>query len=192
MNTDFIIGTKHGDDTRAGIIMVNGARKGILLPPKSIRQFPKLVICNDGPVKGATSWCDGLQNTRDLADAGSELAKWALDQGLHIPSMDELEIIYRACKPTSQSNYLYGRSGINVSAVPPTYPYTRELPAQTALEDFKADGPEAFSTDDCYWSSTRHPVNESYVYAQHFDDGDQSYFGTDDTCYGCAVRWIDL
>lgn len=194
MSTDLIIGTKYGDDRLAGIIMVNGAKKGILLPPKSIRQ-PETAMewMPDGkPCSRATSWCDGLMNTLEMADAGSELAKWAMEKGLHIPSLDELEIIYRACKPTSQSNYIYGRAGINVSAVPPTYPYTAELPGQTALEEFRAGGPEAFDTSDWYWSSTRHPDYEDCAYAQHFDDGTQDVFSTYYTCFACAVRWIDL
>lgn len=194
MNTDFIIGTKHGEDVRAGIIMVDGARKGILLPPKAVRQPEQAMewMPDGKPVQIATSWYNGLRNTQEMAEAGSELAKWALERGLHIPSLDELEIIYRACKPTTDPNTLWNRSGINLSAVPPTYPYTRELPAQTALEDFRAGGPEAFDTDDWYWSSTRRPGNESYAYAQDFDDGSQDGFRTSRTCYGCAVRWIEL
>lgn len=189
-----LLGEKHGDDIYVGRIMVNGALKGILLPPKSIRQpGSAMEWMPDGkPVTIATSWCDGLQNTREMADAGSELAKWAMEKGLHIPSMDELEIIYRTCKPTSQSNYLYSRAGINVSALPPTYPYTADQPGQTTLEAFRAGGPEAFNTDDWYWSSTRHPAYEDIAYAQDFEYGDQNDYHTDNPCLACAVRWIDL
>lgn len=191
---DFIIGTKHDDDTRAGIIMVNGAKKGILLPKKSIRQpeHRMQLMPRGKPIAGATSWADGKQNTIELAEAGSELAQWCLERGLHLPSQDELEIIYRGFKPGTQQNSLYARSGINVSAVPATYPYTRNFPAQTSLEEFREGGPEAFDMDDWYWSSTRHPDDEGTAYAQDFYDGDQDNFYTDHTCYGCAVRWIDL
>jgi hypothetical protein len=194
MNTDFIIGTKHGEDVRAGIIMVNGAKKGILLPKKSIRQPESAMqlLPRGKGCKGAISWSDGRQNTLDWAEAGSELAQWCLDRGLHLASQDELEIIYRGFKPGTQQNSLFARSGINISAVPPTYPYTRELPTQTALEDFRAGGPEAFDTDDWYWSSTRHPDYESDAYAQYFSNGNQYLLHAFYTCYGCAVRWIDL
>lgn len=175
-----------------GRINVNGVQKGILLPAKATRQYPELIVYNYGPVKGATSWNDGPANTQDMAAAGSEFAKWALDNGMHIPSLDELEIIYRTCKPTTDENWLGLRSGINVSAIPPTYPYTKELPAQTTLEQFKAGGPEAFDTHDWYWSSTLHPDDEDFAYAQNFDDGYQRSWDVGMRCLGVAVRWIDL
>jgi len=181
-----------GDDVFVGIINVNGVQKGILLPPKPVRQYPELVIYNDGPVKGTTSWNDGQANTRDMADAGSKLAQWALDNGMHIPSMDELDIIYRTCKPTTEQNWLGNRSGINVSAIPPTYPYTSDFPAQTTLEQFKAGGPEAFDTNDWYWSSTRSPDSEASAYAQYFYYGFQNSWAVYHAFLGVAVRWIDL
>lgn len=193
MNAQVIVpGTLYDNDIFVGRINVDGKEKGILLPPKAIRQYPELVIYNKGPVKGATSWKDGQANTRDMAAAGSEFAQWALDNNMHIPSMDELEIIYRACKPTTDKNWLGLRSGINVSAIPPTYPYTSDFPAQTSLEQFKAGGPEAFDTHDWYWSSTRHPDDEVYAYAQHFDDGSQGNWYVNYDCLGVAVRWIDI
>lgn len=175
-----------------GRINVNGSQKGILLPPKATRQYPELIVYNNGPVKGATSWNDGQANTRDMAASGSKLAQWALDINMHIPSMDELEIIYRACKPTTDKNSSWMRSGINLSAIPPTWPYTKDFPAQTTLEQFKAGGAEAFDTHDWYWSSTRHPVNEDYAYAQYFDHGNQDGWTVDGNFLGVAVRWIDL
>jgi hypothetical protein len=194
INTGLKIGDKHGDDIYVGRIMVNGALKGILLPPKAIRQPDSRMqwLPDDTTCSGATSWNNGQQNTQEMADAGSELAKWALEKGLHIPSQDELEIIYRACKPTKDPNTLWNRSGINVSSVPPTHPYTRELPLQTTLEEFQQGGAEAFDINDWYWSSTRHPEYEFIAYAQSFKNGIQDTCFTDTTCYGCAVRWIDL
>ena len=161
MNTqsNIIIGTQFEEDILVGRINVNGVLQGIILPPKLERQYPEAIKWNKEGIKGALSYCDGQANTRDMAEAGSELAKWALEKGMHIPSQDEMEIIYRACKPTKDTNYLYNRSGVNVSAVPPTYPYTKESPEQTGLEQFRAGGPEAFDTNDWYWTSTRHADN---------------------------------
>ena len=189
---ELIPGTAIDGDIYIGRINVNGVHKGILLPPKTVRQFPEPVIWNKKGIKGAASWCDGQANTRDMAKAGSKFAKWALDNNMHIPSLDELEIIYRTCKPTTRENSLWARSGINVSAVPPTYPYTETEPAQTTLEQFRAGQPEAFDTDDWYWSSTRHQVNEDYAWYQIFFYGSQSLYLISTTCLGCAVRWIDL
>lgn len=66
------------------------------------------------------------------------------------------------------------------------------LPTRRDLSLLKATNPEAFRTDDWYWSSERHPANESYVYAQNFLNGDQHDFSTSHTCYGCAVRRIPI
>lgn len=177
-----------------GSINVNGTLKGILLPPKSVRQYPELIAWNESYdfVEGAVSFCDGHSNTVAMAKAGSRLAQWALDNNMHIPSLDELEIDYRHGKPTAQENYLYGRAGINVSAVPPTYPYTKDDPKQTTLEQFRAGNAEAFDTHDWYWTSTQPPGGRGCAYAQGFSNGDQGGVSKDTKCLGCAVRWIEL
>lgn len=177
-----------------GLININGARRGILLPPKSIRQYPETIVWNGSlkMVEDAGSFYDGHGNTIAMAKAGSRLAQWALDNNMHIPSLDELDVIYRAVKPTDQKNALYARSGINMSAIPPTHPYTADYPKQTTLKSFHAGGPEAFDTHDWYWSSTQHPGDSHFAYAQFFEDGDQHDIYEDDKCLGCAVRWIEL
>lgn len=188
------LGAELEGGTYVGRINVNGALKGILLPPKSIRQFAEPIVWNGSRklIEGALSFCDGHANTLAMAKAGSRLAQWALDNNMDIPALDQLEIIYRNCKPTSQGNYLYARAGINVSAVPPTYPYTRDDPKQTMLAQFQAGGPEAFDTHDWYWTSTQHPANENYAFAQYFGNGYQHDIDKNYTCLGCAVRTINL
>lgn len=194
MNSELILGNQVGDDTYIGRINVHGIQKGILLSPKAIRQLPEPVIWNGSynSVADALSFCDGYNNTIAMAKAGSEFAQWALDHNMHIPSLDEWDIIYRATKPTTQTNALYSRSGVNVSAIPPTYPYTADNPQQTTLEQFQEGGPEAFDTHDWYWSSTQHAFNEGCAWAQNFNDGGQLGLVKSDECLGCAVRWIDL
>lgn len=126
-----------------------------------------------------------------MVEAGSDLAKWARDlricgkDGWYLPSQDELEIIYRNLKPTTETNSLYARSGINLSAVPPTRPYTDESPAQTTVEAFQEGGSEAFD-DTLYWSSTQHAAYSNYAWYQNFSNGGQSDYGKDYklTCAG--------
>ncbi len=133
-------------------------------------------------VKGAESYSDGMANTLAMAAAGSTLAQWALDLRIggrddwHIPSQDQLEVMYRSHKPTADTNTLYGRSGINVSAVPPTHPYAADTPAQTSVEAFQVGGSQAFEPE-WYWCSTQRADDSGHAWGQGFDDGDQICYG---------------
>jgi len=174
-----IIGTAMGGGFYAGRINVDGQNFAIIVAPKADgEKVESKWIHDDIAVPGARSYCDGLANTNAMAEAGSELANWA--RGLriggnddwYIPSQDELEIIYRNLKPTTETNSGYARSGINLSAIPPTRPYTRELPAQTQAEAFQGGAPEAFD-GSWYWSSTQHAATSDYAWSQVFDYGHQ-------------------
>lgn len=182
----------------AGKINVAGVEYGIVLAPKDEGETEDSIwIARYKDVPGALSPCDGLANSRAMADAGSKLATkiLALSIGGHtdwyLPAMDELEICYRAFKPTADENSLYARSGINVSAVPPTYPYTRELPAQTTHELFRADGAAAFDAV-AYWSSTQHASNSHGAWYQGFRNGGQGYAVKGNDCRARAVRRFRL
>jgi hypothetical protein len=184
-------GTIIDGDFFIAAINVNGKVKGILVPPSAIGNFGNQAW-NDNwnLVEGAQSYCDGAANTIAMAEAGSVVAQQVLEKKLHIPSQDEAEKMYRILKPTAEENYLYGRSGINASAIPPTYPYTKDDPKQTTLEAFKEGGPEAI--EGWIWTSTQHAGSRDSAWAQSFDDG-----GQDGKLKGLklgvrAVRWIDL
>jgi hypothetical protein len=109
----------------------------------------------------------------------------------YIPSQDELEIIYRNLKPTTETNSLYGRSGVNASAVIPTHAYTRENPAQTLAEAFQAGGVEAFE-DTYYWSSTQHAGYSDVAWLQYFYDGYQDNGHKSDQWRARAVRRLPI
>lgn len=160
----------------AGLININGQRFGLVVAARDGGEAVDQAWLGEyREVPGATSVFDGLANTRALADAGSDLAKWATGLQLagfsdwYLPSRDELEVVFRAFKPTAAENYAFGRHGENVSAVPPTYAHTATEPAQTAIEAFKDDGAEAFNPDDYYWSSTQ--SSRYLAWAQLFADG---------------------
>lgn len=129
-------------------------------------------------ILGARSWNDGLANTIAMAEAGSPIAQWATEQRIsghsdwYIPSMDELEILYRNLKPANVDNHQYSRSGLNASAVPATYPYTVDDPVMTSAPIFQHCGAESFD-DNWYWSSTQYADNRHYAHCQDFYDGRQ-------------------
>lgn len=166
----------------AGRILVAGILYALIVAPKAEGERKAGAWSKSyDSVPGALSWNDGVANTAAMAGAGSALAKWAKGLAIgghsdwYIPSQDELEICYRSFKPTVEKNSLWSRSGINVSAVPPTYPYTAELPTQTDNELFLAGNAEAFA-DEIYWSSTQHASDSYYAWFQNFYNGYQYYW----------------
>lgn len=127
-------------------------------------------------VEDAYSFSDGYANTVAMARAGSKLAQWALDNGMHIPALDESDLQYRFFKPTTAENRCYMRSGINLSAETPLQPYTPDFPKQTELDAYREGGAEAFDPV-WHWTSTQSRDWRTNAWAQYFDDG------TQDACY---------
>ena len=134
------------------------------------------VSCGRASVPGAESYSDGLANTNAMAEAGSPLAQWA--RGLRIdghddwylPSRDELELMYRNLKPTTQENDCTFRDGDNPSSVPVGYPYTALAPTQTTVAAFAQGGAQALDAR-WYWSSTQYAAVTLTAWSQGFDIG---------------------
>lgn len=182
----------------AGLIRSNGEIRALIVPPKALgEKAPSIWTPNYKDVPGAKSFHDGMANTRAMAESGSNLAQWALDLSIdgcsdyHIPALDEQEIIYRAFKPTADKNSQWARSGINLNAAEPTWPYTPDFPAQTALDAFRAGGTEAFEADS-YWTSTQHAARSDSAWCQNFRDGTQDNWTKDNELRARAVRSILL
>jgi len=175
-----ILGTSMGGGFYAGRILIDNVVYALIAAPKAEGEKDASEwIAKYKDVPGAKSYFDGLANTKAMAEAKSKLAIWtqALRIGGHddwyLPAQDELEIIYRNLKPTTEQNSQYHRSGINLSSFDPTYPYTPDLPAQTLAEAFQAGGEQAFEAD-WYWSSTQLASGSDYAWFQIFDGGNQS------------------
>jgi hypothetical protein len=100
------------------------------------------------------SQTDGRANT--LATSG-QAAAWAKSLTIggysdwYIPSIMELEMLYRNLKPTNDLNYT--NFGQNTISVPTTGNYTAVNPAQTTVTQFMSGGTEAFG-DNFYYSSS--------------------------------------
>ncbi len=182
----------------AGLISIDKRPFALVRAPKAAGQHNDVCWHEDyRRIEGALSFCDGLSNTNAMAEAGSKIAQWAREQHIagfddwHIPAMDALEICYRHLKPTAASNSLWGRSGLNVSAVPSTYPYSAELPTQTLVDAFREGDAEAFDPV-WYWSSTQPAGDDDYAWCQGFRDGYQYASHKDDQCRVVLVRSIPL
>ena len=176
-----------------GHIRVAGALYALFQPPKEISERPAACwnISND-LLEDAMSLSDGYANTVALAKAGSQVAQWALDHDMHIPSIDEIDLQYRLFKPTATPNFCYMRSGINLNAETPLHPYTPDHPAQSPLESYRAGGPEAFDTNTWYWSSTQSRAWDDIAWAQRFEYGYQSNFFKDDELPVRLVRRVPI
>jgi hypothetical protein len=149
----------------------------------------------DQDVPGACSCFDGRANSAAMIEAGSDLARWALGLNIngfddwYLPSRDELEILYRNLKPTSDENYCSFRDGDNASSVPAGYPYSKSSPPQTAAEAFRTGGAEAFEPK-WHWASTQCSPDSAWI--QGFTGGSQNGYLKTYVLRARAVRKIRI
>lgn len=193
-----IIGMPFEGGFFAGLFQAEGKKLAVITAPKTEGE-KKNEQWNDSYsiVQGALSFFDGMANTQAMAEAGSNLAKWALGLNIgghndwHIPAQDVLEIIYRNLKPTTDENLCYARSGINLSAIEPTRPYVPAFPLQTVVDAFKQGGTEAFERT-VYWTSTQHVSASAYAWGQYFGDGIQLDYNKYGKVSARAVRILEI
>ncbi|WP_248769112.1 DUF1566 domain-containing protein [Pseudomonas sp. MWU12-2345] len=118
-------------------------------------------------IEGVDSFTNSRANTEAMAASGSELAQKVLALNIDghsdwaIPARDAEELQYRHFKPTTDSNYCWGRDGDNPNSVPVGKLYTEEFPVQTTVPGFRAGEPEAFKPR-AYWSSTQRSANDAF------------------------------
>ena len=181
------IATLHEGGYYVGRYRIAGVPYALIVAPKAEGEHAP-IAWNRPPkmVEGALSYCDGLANTRAMAEAGSKLAEWALNARIggftdwYLGALDENELLYRYLKPGMEKNGGWARSGINLSADPPTWPHTPVEPAQTSIALFQDGGSEAFEKE-AYWTSTQHASFSVYAWLQYFDNGTQvNWYETDE------------
>jgi hypothetical protein len=182
----------------AGRYQADGKTFAIIVPSKAeSRHDPMCWNTSYKNVEGALSVHDSMANTLAMAAAGSPLAQFALDlraggqEDWCIAAQDVAEIVYRNLKPTTDTNSLYMRSGINLSAIVPTPPYTPDFPAQTLAEAFQQGGSEAFDAD-AYWTSTQSASYAFYAWVHYFFNGSQCTYYEDDVLSGVLVRSLEI
>lgn len=161
----------------AGLFTLNGETYGLVVAPKAQGELEEARWGNYGnDLQGAISFNDGQANTRAMAEAEPDLARWMLALEIngfadwYLPSRDELEICYRNLKPTEQHNYCSFRDGENPSTTPVSYPYTATNPVQTQAAPFADGGEEAFAPR-WYWASTQYSPSNAWI--QYFVGGIQ-------------------
>lgn len=176
----------------AGLITIGWETYALVVAPK---EGETVSTWHDSmtSVPGAESYNDGVSNTAAMLEAGSPLAKWArgLSIGGHddwyLPSRDELELMYRNLKPTTQENSCSFRDGDNPSSMPVGYPYTLAAPVQTVAGDFQEGGDHALA-GRWYWSSTQYAGSPNYAWDQDFSNGNQINFHKSNEGRARAVR----
>jgi hypothetical protein len=195
--TNTTIGThlpEHGGHF-GGIIQLGDKRLVAIWAPKAQGETKGVWLPTYTDVPAARSTVDSVTNTLAMAEAGSDLAKWAI--GLTIggftdwvlPARDVLELAYRHLKPTTEETGGYFRDGDNPSSLPPGYPYAIQPVLQTTVEAFQAGGAEAFE-DSLYWSSTQ--GSSLNAWSQSVNDGVQGISNKSSEFAARAVRLIQL
>lgn len=166
-----------------GLISINQTTFCLIVSPKESGEFYNQCLTQLGASDHvATFHNDGCHNTAMLAQYYPEIK--SITQvtindynDWYIPSLDELEVLYRNLKPSTTSNACFFRSGVNLSAAlsEDMQPYVEDNPAQTTLLAFKQHGEQAFDTQYYWTSSLNHRANALLFWTQNFQDGTQSY-----------------
>lgn len=178
----------------AGLVNIKGVVEAIIVAPKVQGEYEGNWAESNGRIIGSNCQVNGQQNTLDMIVSDVKLAKWvgALEIGgfkdWHIPSRDQLEIIYRAFKPANYANAPY--SGINANSVPAHDSYTSDEPLQCDVEAFKRGGSEAFDHTSYYWTSTQ--IDGNSVCILLFHDGLQTSARRDNDFRARAIRTINI
>ena len=205
------IGQAFGGGYYAGKITDGGVGYYIIVAPKATGEntLAWKTTADAGP-SGVQTLTNGPASTLAMFNAGSTLypaATYCHNLSIggftdwYLPARDELEVVYRAFKPTTQVNSTGARPatgfggdglgyGTNANSIPAGAAYTAGSPAQTAVAKYiTVSGTEAF-TVTYYWSSTE--LTASVAWGQNFNIGGQNYTSKTFTYYVRAVRRLDI
>ena len=183
------------DTTKGNIIAADasqtGLRYALIVSPKTLEQTSKQykTANSAAPAAASTRW-DGRSatvamatdtETYPAADYCYGLAYPADDaSGWYLPAMDELELIYRNLKSTTENNDtssrpagtfpgVDARHGENISSDPTGADYEASVPARTAVAAFQAGGAQALGRqdqNDYYWTATEYTATWAWYQAQ--------------------------
>lgn len=197
-------GQAYGGGYYVGKIVIGGKTYALVASPKSKGESPTTLTwkTTSNATTGTGSLNDGWSNTQTMIAAGATLhpaANYCRNLNIdgytdwYLPSVNELEILYRNLKPGTGANITTstgrpnGPNGYNPSSVPIGAAYTSSDPAQTSITAFKTGGSEAF-IENYYWSSTQY--SSSYAWYQNFGNGTQLNYFKNVASYVRAVRKV--
>lgn len=181
------LGSSYNGGFFAGRIMEGGVLYDLVVAPVSGGETSLAFDTQSTPGAIVNSVYNGASNTAALTTAtyvASAFAKAATIGGFndwYVPSMQELEVIYRNLKPSTTANSTGTRSpvapetgtpvmGTNEYVRPVGSCYTATVPAQTIAAAFASGGAQALSVAK-YWSSTY--LGATLMY-QDFTNGTQA------------------
>lgn len=158
-------GTAFGGGFYAGRFYIGADAYALIVSPKAegeIKDMPWNSSLKS--VAGATSYCDGLANTKAMAKAGSALAKKILK--LKIGGYDDWHLPSRL-----QSLLAFHELG--------------------AAKLFAPGGSESYERE-WHWTSTQHAEYADFAWMQYFTSGNQGYGREGSEWRARAVRMIKL
>lgn len=202
------IGDAFGGGFYAGKFALGDAHFALVMAPPAGRNSG-LYFSNNVPVSAPTSVSDGWANTN--ANAGPQFIANAWTRALrvngfddwYLPSRNELEMLYRAFKPTAAANVtgqtdsnqgigLFQPNGLNSTSMEVGTAYTSVNPAQTSIVGFRAGEAQALDSTTypvAHWSSTASGVYGAF---QRMNAGEQNTAIFGQNLLVVAVRRIPL
>ncbi|MEW5728466.1 MAG: DUF1566 domain-containing protein [Pseudomonadota bacterium] len=156
----------------AGVYLENGALMALIVAPKAEGEAESLEWGPSGKT-AARSLIDGLANSDAINDDAHPAAKFCRDLRIggfddwHLPALDQMSVLRANLTPEDD-----------------------HVPEQTSAEAFREGGPEAFETDDWYWTSTEWGSGSAWV--QYFRNGFQTSHSKDWSARVRAVRKCPL
>lgn len=191
------IGQSYGGGYYAGRIQIGSNVYELVVAPKEVGEATLANQAWNFSFTGNTSLNDGKLTQSNMVAYGisSFPAQQAVISSVnaggftdwYIGSKEEMEVIYRALKPSTTVNVT--TSGLNSSSIPTTSNYTTTNPPQTSVAIFRTGGAQQFAASP-YASVTQGSGGPLYMHTKSFSDGSDASIVNDSYTLVRAIRRI--